>query len=258
MLAGKDVAGKDAARNHPIAPEPFFVVPGFRAIPGIVGVKNGKTLRQIFIARVSRIGSRIVLFGFVTTPLIPGFQNAPAATTSANSLLPPFLAPIYSEVIPTSAGLPYNPAYDNLETFVAPNGRTVEVLVKGPEGSGRYTRAIKHGETADAYFPAIVAEAIAAGAHIVVVPKGTYTFQPPNAINPATGQTRAQCYCNGANPFNCPPHWTIGPYPTTTFTAPYGIADLDIDLSGSTLNSPGVGIEILNAVRVRLKNFTIA
>ena len=185
--------------------------------------------------------------------------SPPVTATSANSLLPPFLAPIYSEVIPTSSGLPYDPAYDNVETFVAPNGRTVEVLVKGPEGSGTYTRAIKNGETADAYFPAVVSEAVAAGSHTVVIPKGNYTFQPPHAINPATGQTWAQCYFNDSNPFNCPPHWTIGPYPTTTFTTPYGIADLDIDLSGSTLNfnAPGLGIEILNSLRVRLRNFTI-
>jgi hypothetical protein len=178
---------------------------------------------------------------------------------SPNPLLPPFLAPIYSEVIPISSGFAYNPTYDNLETFVAPNGWTVKVLVKGPEGAGTYSRAINSGETADAYFPAIVSEAIAAGAHTVVIPKATYTFQPPNAINPATGQTWAQCYFNNANPFNCPPHWTIGPYPTTSFTVPSGIVDLGIDLSGSTLNfnSPGLGIEILNASRVRLENFTI-
>jgi len=222
-------------------------------------------LKRLFIENLPRIGSRIIIFGVVTTPLILSCQNAPSVTsppvtaTSANSLLPPFLAPIYSEVIPTSSGLPYDPAYDNVETFVAPNGRTVEVLVKGPEGSGTYTRAIKNGETADAYFPAVVSEAVAAGSHTVVIPKGNYTFQPPHAINPATGQTWAQCYFNDSNPFNCPPHWTIGPYPTTTFTTPYGIADLDIDLSGSTLNfnAPGLGIEILNSLRVRLRNFTI-
>jgi hypothetical protein len=219
---------------------------------------------------ILRIGARIK-FGLVTSVLILALHNfshtqtassanSPSvATLSRNPLLPPFLPPIYSEVIPVSSGLAYNPAYDNLETFVAPNGRTVKVLVKGPEGDGSYTRPINSGETADAYFPAIVSEAIAAGAHTVVIPKATYTFQPPNAINPATGQTWAQCYVNNATPFSCPPHWTIGPYPTTYFTVPTGIVDLDIDLSGSTLNfnSPGTGIEILNASRVRLKNFTI-
>src|SRR5579863_7123401 len=226
-------------------------------------------LRRNFMENILRIGSRIIKFGLVATVLTLTFQNfsqtqnASSASSppvaSPNPLLPPFRAPIYSEVIPISSGLPYNPTYDNLETFVAPNGRTVKVLVKGPEGAGTYSRAINSGETADAYFPAIVSEAIAAGAHTVVIPKATYTFQPPNAINPATGQTWAQCYFNNANPFNCPPHWTIGPYPTTSFTAPSGIVDLDIDLSGSTLNfnSPGLGIEVLNASRVRLKNFTI-
>jgi hypothetical protein len=221
--------------------------------------------------RILRIGSRIKIFGFVATVLILTFQNCsqaqnaspvnrpPVAMPFRNPLAPPFLAPIYSEVIPVSSGFAYNPTYDNLETFVAPNGRTVKVLVKGPEGGGTYTRAINSGETADAYFPAIVSEAIAAGAHTVVIPKATYTFQPPNAINPATGQTWAQCYFHNANPFNCPPHWTIGPYPTAPFTVPIGVVDLDIDLSGSTLNfnSPGMGIEILNASRVRLRNFTI-
>ena len=218
-----------------------------------------------------RICSRSIIFGIVATALsltLQSFsqtQNAssanrpPMATPARNPSVPPFLAPIYSEVIPTSSGFTYNPAYDNLETFVAPNGRTVKVLVRGPEGGGTYTRAMNSEETADAYFPAIVSEAIAAGAHTVVIPKATYTLQPPNVINPATGQTWAQCYFNNANPFNCPPHWTIGPYPTEPFKVPSGIVDLEIDLSGSTLsfNSPGNGIEILNASRVRLKNFTI-
>jgi hypothetical protein len=44
--------------------------------------------------------------------------------------------PIYSEAIPTSSGLAFNPATDIKESFEAPNGKTVEVLVKGPEGSG--------------------------------------------------------------------------------------------------------------------------
>jgi parallel beta-helix repeat protein len=228
-------------------------------------------LRRNLRENMLRIGRRIMRFGFVATVLILTFQtfshaqngssanSPPAAVPSRNPLVPPFLAPIYSEVIPISSGFTYNPAYDNLETFVAPNGRTVKVLVKGPEGGGTYTRAINSGETADAYFPAIVSEAIAAGAHEVVIPEATYTFQPPNAINPATGETWAQCYFNNDTPFNCPPHWTIGPYPTTSFTVPSGIVDLDIDLSGSTLNfnSPGLGIEILNAARVRLKHFTI-
>ena len=42
--------------------------------------------------------------------------------------------PIYLEVIPTSSGLPHNPATDVQESFEAPNGKTVEVLAKGPIG----------------------------------------------------------------------------------------------------------------------------
>lgn len=64
--------------------------------------------------------------------------------------------PIYTEIIPTSSGLPYNPAHDVRETFVAPNGKNVEVLVKGPIGSGTYSRAIKPEESPDDYFPAVV------------------------------------------------------------------------------------------------------
>jgi hypothetical protein len=37
--------------------------------------------------------------------------------------------------------------------------------VKRNKGSGTYTRSMDSGETADAHFPAIVSEAIAAGAH---------------------------------------------------------------------------------------------
>jgi hypothetical protein len=180
-----------------------------------------------------------------------------------NPLLPPFLAPIYSEVIPTSSGLAYESAHDNLEAFVAPNGRTVSVLVKGPKGTGTYTRAMHPNETPDTYFPNIVSEAMQAGAHKVIIPHGTYEFQPPNAINPTTGQTWAQCYVNNSNPISCPAHWVIGTYPTGPFATPTSttgaLVDLDIELSGSTLNfnSPTVGIWVLNALRVRLSNFTV-
>ena len=48
--------------------------------------------------------------------------------------------PIYPEVIPTSSGLVFDPAKDTRESFQAPNGKLVEVLVKGPIGSGTYHR----------------------------------------------------------------------------------------------------------------------
>jgi hypothetical protein len=187
----------------------------------------------------------------------------PVRPYPATPSLPPFLTPIYSEVIPTASGLSYEPAYDNLESFVAPNGKTVRILVKGPKGTGTYTRSMKPDETPDTYFPSIVSEAVQAGAHKVIIPKGTYEFQPPNAINPATGQTWARCFENNSNPFSCPAHWVIGTYPNGPFTTPTPITgalvDLDIELSGSTLNfnSPTVGIWVLNALRVRLSNYTI-
>src|SRR5579864_4107821 len=102
------------------------------------------------------------------------FLTALCAARGAFGQATPF---IYSEIIPTSSGLPYDPARDVRETFQAPNGKTVEVLVKGPIGTGTYSRAIQPGETPDEYFPAVVTEAVNAGAHHLVIPKGVYQFQ---------------------------------------------------------------------------------
>jgi hypothetical protein len=78
-------------------------------------------LRRNLRDKILRIGSRIIIFGFVATVLILTFQNFSQAqnASSANSpdvampsrnpLVPPFLAPIYSEVIPISSGFAYNP-----------------------------------------------------------------------------------------------------------------------------------------------------
>lgn len=52
---------------------------------------------------------------------------------------------IYSEIAPTSAGLPYDPVTDTMEQFPAPNGKVVEVLVKGPAGSGTCSRPMAPG-----------------------------------------------------------------------------------------------------------------
>jgi hypothetical protein len=93
--------------------------------------------------------------GEFTLRLIMLALLCPATHTFCQAMNPP----IYSEVIPTSSGLPYHPATDTRESFQAPNGKTVEVLVKGPTGSGVYARAIGLGETPDAYFPAVVSEA---------------------------------------------------------------------------------------------------
>lgn len=165
--------------------------------------------------------------------------------------------PIYSEVIPTSAGLPYDPETDIRESFEAPNGKKVEVLVKGPMGSGTYTRAIRPGETPDVYFPAVVQEAVNAGAHYLVIPKGVYVFQGPQLC---TDLSSSSCSCNANQYYACNPHWTIGQYPTTgQVIEPDSISDLDIDFSGSELDfsAPVQGINILEAQRLRLRNVTI-
>jgi hypothetical protein len=155
-------------------------------------------------------------------------------------------APIYSEIIPTSSGLPYDPETDTRESFRAPNGKIVEVLVKGPVGSGSYSRVIRPGETPDSYFPAVVSEAIKAGAHHLVIPKGVYAFVGAHDCNPDQYWT-------------CQPHWTIGQYPQNQVTVPDSISDLDIDFSGSELDfaAPTIGIWILEAQRLRLRSVTI-
>jgi hypothetical protein len=168
--------------------------------------------------------------------------------------------PIYSEIIPTSSGLPYDPATDIRESFEAPNGKTVEVLVKGPVGSGTYTRAIRPGETPDEYFPAVVAEAVEAKAHHLVIPKGVYAFHGPELCtdleSPSCNQSKS---CNVNQPSNCQAHWTIGQYPQGQVIEPDSVSDLDIDFSGSELDfsAPVRGIWILEAQRLRLRNFTV-
>jgi hypothetical protein len=168
--------------------------------------------------------------------------------------------PIYSEVIPTSSRLPYDPATDTRESFQAPNGKTVEVLVKGPAGSGTYTRAIGPGETPDAYFPAVVSEAMKAGAHHLVIPNGVYAFQGPKlCTNLKSPSCSAPTSCNANQYWNCQPHWTIGQYPNGPVVVPDSVTDLDIDLSDSELDfsAPVIGIWILETQRIRLRNFTV-
>jgi len=180
--------------------------------------------------------------------------SAPGATCQDSN------PPIYSEIIPTSAALPYVASRDALETFQAPNGKTVSVLVKGPIGSGTYSRAMRQGETPDAYFPAVVAEAVAAKAHHLVIPKAVYKFQGPEVctdLNSAACQLPTACSANAY--YNCAPHWTIGQYPQGQVTEPDSITDLDIDFSGSELDfaAPVIGLWILEAQRLRLHNFIV-
>jgi hypothetical protein len=168
--------------------------------------------------------------------------------------------PIYSEIIPTSSGLPYDPATDVRESFVAPNGKTVEVLVKGPIGSGTYSRVIRAGETADEYFPAVVAEAVQAHAHHLVIPKGVYEFKGPKlCTNLNSSACNSPAACNVNQYWNCAPHWTIGQYPNGQVAVPDSVSDLDIDFSGSELDfkAPVIGLWILEAQRLKFRNLTI-
>ena len=168
--------------------------------------------------------------------------------------------PIYSEVIPTSSGLPYDPATDMRESFAAANGKRVEVLVKGPIGSGTYTRAMRPGETPDEYFPAVVQEAVNAGAHHLVIPKGVYAFRGPQLCTDlASPSCNLPTSCNANQYYECNPHWTIGQYPSGQVMQPNSISDLDIDFSGSELDftAPVQGINILEAQRLRLRNVII-
>ena len=168
--------------------------------------------------------------------------------------------PIYTEIIPTSSGLPYNSANDARETFQAPNGKTVEVLVRGPIGAGIYSRTIKPGETPDTYFPAVVAEAMKAKAHHLVIPKGVYVFKGPKLCTDADAAAcKLPSACTASLYYNCQPFWMIGQYPQAPTTVPNSITDLDIDFSGSELdfNAPVIGIYILEAQRLRLRNLTV-
>ena len=189
---------------------------------------------------------RLIIFAFVL----------PAALSICQNSNPP----IYSEIIPTSSGLAYNPATDIRESFEAPNGKTVEVLVQGPTGSGTYTRAIRSGETPDEYFPAVVKEAVKAKAHHLVIPKDVYTFRGPElCTDPESAACNLPTSCNVKQYWNCQPFWTIGQYPQGQVKSPDSVSDLDIDFSGSELdfNAPIIGIWILEAQRLRLRNFTV-
>ena len=193
----------------------------------------------------------------LTAVLSTGSAGAQAFDNSASgvaNLLPPYVSPIDSEVIPTSSGVSFSSEYDSLVTFTAPNGRVVSTLVKGPVGTGSYTRQMRADETADTYFPAVVAEAVEAHAHRLVIPKDTYQF---------AGDT--QCFAQLAagseidQYWLCGPHWQIGTYPSNADHLGESIEDLTIDFSGSILdfNVPGQGISIINSQRIRLENVTI-
>lgn len=188
---------------------------------------------------------------FVTPAQAQVFDNNAGGAANGS---PPYLAPVDSEVIPTSSGLSSSSQYDSLMTFTAPNGRVVSTLVKGPVGTGSYSRHMRSEETPDTYFPAVVAEAVQMHAHRLIIPKATYQF---------AGDTQcfAQLVARSAidQYWLCGPHWQIGTYPTSADHLGESIQDLTIDFSGSTLNFnvPGQGISVINSQRIRLENVTI-
>jgi hypothetical protein len=221
-------------------PASFATEQTFPADPG------SKRLRAASEDDLNRIG-------LVLLALLPTFAVLPASGQDTAT-------PIYSESLPTSSGLPFDPATDFRESFVAPNGQSVQVLVKGPEGSGTYTRAMRSGEIADNYFPAVVAEAVHAGVHHLVIPKGVYLFHGPElCTNFKSASCNLPTSCNANQYYNCQPHWVIGKYPQNQAIVPNSITDLDIDFSGSELDfsAPIIGIWVLEAQRIRLRNFTM-
>ncbi len=180
-------------------------------------------------------------------------QTTEAGTAARPTL--PYLEPIYAEIIPTSApSVTYNPPADKQQSFIAPNGQTVKVLVKGPqEDSPAYSRPIGDGESVDDYFWNVLQEAVNNHAHKLVIPTGTYVFNGPSMCMLDDSNCHKPTACNINLYWNCAPHWTIS---GVNYSA---ISDLEIDLSGSTLNfsAPSIGIDVYNAQRIRLKNFTI-
>jgi hypothetical protein len=187
--------------------------------------------------------------------------NSVAKGATAAAAAPP--SPIAA--VAARPGLTWVASRDVAYDFTAPGGQAVEALLQGPKhvspgmpcpGAQCYVmRPIGPGETPDAYFPAAVQAALAAHAHKLVIPQGTYNFQGPAVDRDSTNPND----CNEANYWNCSPHWTIGAYPATPMSTPDAITDLEIDLSGAVLNfaAPTTGIWILNVERLRLSNFTI-
>ena len=177
----------------------------------------------------------------------------------------------FTEFIPTSAqDASYNAATDTQRSFTAPNDQTVNVLVKGPQGITAATTyhapVMGTGSApsdADDYFPWIINQAVAGGFHRILVPQANYTFSGSVMVqqNPVCSQASNINYASGCS------QWTIGNvngnqcpagvnlcYPEIVY-----LKDMEIDFQNSVLNFsiPSNGIQINNANRIRLKNFTI-
>ncbi|HKV41955.1 MAG TPA: right-handed parallel beta-helix repeat-containing protein [Blastocatellia bacterium] len=134
----------------------------------------------------------------------------------------------YLSQIPASAGLTTTPA-DRVETFTSVTGQTITVTIQAPAPAADTTytmRPINPGEPPDDYFPLAVANAQAAGAGTLLIPRDVYNFQ-------------------GTNPDS---QWVIS-----------NLTDMTIDGQGSVLNfsKPEAAIDINGVTRVDFKNFVI-
>lgn len=120
-------------------------------------------------------------------------------------------------------------AGDITKSWTAPDGRTIQLVVRLPVAKGTPVtmRAVAEGEDARPAFEAAVAEALAKGSSKVLVPKGTYVFK--------TVAARGMGHLIVQN-----------------------LSDLTIDGQDSTFvfanNEPG--ILVTHAQRVRLQNLT--
>ena len=210
-------------------------------------------------------------------PVILCFQNfsyLPSETVNAAYALFPTPS-IYSESVATSSGLPNNPTTDFLRQFTAPNGQVVSVLVRAPVVTAPVFTMMPYQQWAAnypagqqpvrCYFRTAVHLALANGSQSVIIPQGTYNFEPSTNAQRKSGNGHWIIGNSGDNSYaNCPTSGN-GNGAVDDNESANRIHDLSIDLSGSTLNMPetGVnwvplqGIQIINVDRIRLMNFII-
>ena len=186
-----------------------------------------------------------------TTGAPPSSTAVDAVTDSNSGDISGLIAP-WASLPP---GITVDSSYDIIRSFVAPDGKTVFVVVLSPRGGGTFNAPAMGSNnspsTPDYYFPWVINRAVAAGDHKILIPKAIYNFNNQTAINSCNANNG--CWIIGANSPTCPG----GQFPCFPFQNP--LSDLDIDFQGSTLNFsvPTNGIVIQYADRVRLKNFTI-
>jgi hypothetical protein len=184
---------------------------------------------------IAAFGGAFAAAGFCASQAIAADNDSPNTLAHYDPSLVKAMdayGPLFSHAIPRSNSEPAAPG-DFVETFKAPDGGDVRVLVKAPAPAepGKILKVapIASGESANDYFDRAIKEAISGGYAAVIFPKAVYNFVAPPATSPG--------------------HWLIK-----------GAKDLTIDGQGSTLNfaSPVVaGVTIGSSQRVIFKNFNI-